>query len=493
MDWKNSQESVLPVCLSLALAGCISSPSTKTAEAQPVAAPAQAVALTAPLSTITEPAVQPAVTAPDDAEATPDPGAPPVAEDKTYADIWTRIRAGFSMKKLDSPLVKVHEQWIMNNPAYMARMMERSRLYLHYIVEEVERRGMPTEIALLPAIESAYQPLAYSRARAVGLWQFIAPTGRLYGLKMNWWYDGRRDVMASTQAALDYLEKLYNEFDGDWHLALAAYNAGEGKINRMITYNRERGKPTDYQSLKLKNETVNYVPKLQAMVNIVADPQKYGIQLADIPNAPYFARIETDAQIDLGVVAKLAEMPIEELHSINPGYQRFATDPDGPHHLLVPVDKKDALLESLSSLPRENRVQYRHHEVRRGDTLHEIAKRYGVSVEAIRTANRLHSNLLRAGQDLLIPMSTRPIAPTVLAAAPKPTPVAQASSGLQPIIHHVRSGETLSSIARRYGVLVRQLTQWNLIDAEDVLSLGQRLKIWPGRTSGLFDAAAPNG
>lgn len=492
MDWKNSQEAVLPVCLSLALAGCISSPSTKTAETPPEVAPAQAVALAAAPVRI-EPSAQLPAVAPDDADAAPSPAAQPVTADQNYPDVWARIRAGFSMKKLNSPLVKVHEQWIVNNPEYMARMMERSRLYLHYIVEEVEKRGMPTEIALLPAIESAYQPLAYSRARAVGLWQFIAPTGRLYGLKMNWWYDGRRDVMASTQAALDYLEKLYNEFDGDWHLALAAYNAGEGKINRMIAYNRARGKPTDYQSLKLKNETVNYVPKLQAMVNIVADPDKYGVQLANIPNAPYFARIETDAQIDLGVVAKLAEMPIEELHSINPGYQRFATDPDGPHHLLVPVDKKDALLESLSSLPKENRIQYRHHAVRRGDTLHEIAKRYGVSVEAIRTANRLHSNLLRAGQDLLIPMSTRPITPTALAAAAKPTPVVQASSGPQPIIHHVRSGETLSSIARRYGVLVRQLTQWNLIDAEDVLSLGQRLKIWPGRTSGLFDAAAPNG
>jgi membrane-bound lytic murein transglycosylase D len=492
MDWKNSQEAVLSACLCLALAGCISSPSSKTSEA-PVdtTAAAAGVALPPAPAKTEAPATAPtaAIAATD---AAPDASEQPLVENTGYPDVWTRIRAGFSMQRLDSPLVKVHEQWIVNNPEYMARMMERSRLYLHYIVEEVEKRGMPTELALLPAIESAYQPLAYSRARAVGLWQFIAPTGRLYGLKMNWWYDGRRDVMASTQAALDYLEKLYNEFDGDWHLALAAYNAGEGKINRMMAYNRSHGKPTDYQSLKLKRETVNYVPKLQAMANIVADPDKYGVKLADIPNAPYFARIVTDAQVDLGVVAKLAEMPIDELHSINPGYQRFATDPDGPHHLLVPIDKKDALVESLSSLPKEARVQYRHHEVRRGDTLHEIGKRYGVSVEAIRTANRLHSNLLRSGQDLLIPMSTRSITPTVLAAAPKPTPVAQTSSGSQPIIHQVRSGETLSSIARRYGVLVRQLTQWNLIDAEDVLSLGQRLKIWPGRTSALLDGT-PNG
>jgi membrane-bound lytic murein transglycosylase D len=412
-----------------------------------------------------------------------------VAQPEEFPDIWARIRRGFGMKKLDSPLVGAHEQWFANNPEYMGRMMERARLYLHHIVAEVEKRGIPTEIALLPAIESAYQPYAYSRARAAGLWQFIAPTGRLYGLKMNWWYDGRRDVMASTQAALDYLEKLYNEFDGDWHLALAAYNAGEGKINRMIEYNRARGKPTDYQSLKLRRETINYVPKLQAMANIIANPEKYGVQLADIPNKPYFARVETDSQIDLGVVAKLVDMPVSELQVINPGFTRFATDPNGPHHLLVPADKKDALVEGLSNLAKEDRIQYRHHEVRRGDTLHEIARRYGITVEAIRAANNLHSNLLRAGQDLLIPISTRPLQP-VIASAPRAQPVAaSAASKSQPVLHLVRAGETLWGIARRYNVLVEQIRQWNLLGPQDVLKLGQKLRIWP---TGGPSAAVPN-
>jgi len=198
-------------------------------------------------------------------------------EPREYSDIWNRIRAGYAMPRLEGRAVALHEQWFANNPEYMARMMERARMYLYYIVDEIEKRGLPTELALLPAIESAYQPYAASRARAVGLWQFIAPTGRLYGLKNNWWYDGRRDIQASTRAALDYLEKLAADFNGDWHLALAAYNAGEGRITRALEYNRRKGLPADYQNLKVKRETRNYVPKLMAMANIVADPERYGV------------------------------------------------------------------------------------------------------------------------------------------------------------------------------------------------------------------------
>jgi membrane-bound lytic murein transglycosylase D len=395
---------------------------------------------------------------------------------KEYADVWERIRAGFTMERLDNSRVDQHERWFASNPSYMERMTERAKLYLHYIVEEVEKRGMPMEIALLPAIESAYKPYAYSRARAVGLWQFIPSTGRLYGLKMNWWYDGRRDVMASTQAALNYLEKLYSDFDGDWHLALAAYNAGEGKIMRAVDYNKRRNRPADYSHLRLRRETVNYVPKLMAMANIVSDPDKHGVNLADIPNAPYFTQVETGAQIDLGVVARLVDVDINELHSINPGYSRWATDPDGPHHLLIPVEKKDTLIEGLKNLPEDERIQWRRHAVHRGDTLYDIARRYGVSVEAIKTANRLHSNLLRAGQSLLIPFSNRKLTP-VVASAPKRNFVPP--SGAEPIVHRVRAGETLWGIARRYNVFIHQIAEWNLIGTRDILRLGQKLKIWP--------------
>lgn len=492
MDWKRIKKQVLSVVLLLALAGCATtSPETtnKTLEPSPVRANAAVVVGS---SAIAEPT--PAV--PADA-AQPETDTPPAAATELtttpdHSDIWARIRAGFSIKPLDSPLVEKEIQWFANNPEYMQRMMERAKLYLYYIVDEVEKRGMPMEIALLPAIESAYKPHAYSRARAVGLWQFMPRTGRLYGLKANWWYDGRRDVQASTQAALDYLEKLYNDFDGDWHLALAAYNAGEGKVARMMKYNERKGKSTDYQYLKLKRETQHYVPKLMAMVSIVADPAKYGVQLADIPNEPYFARVDTGSQVDLGVVAKLVDVPIDDLHDINPGYTRWATDPNGPHHLLVPVDKKDALIEGLNNLPEDERVQWKHHTVKRGDTLHDIGRRYGVSVKVLRTANNMRSNLIRSGQDLMIPISASANTPKIIRTAYRGSSTRTAQRG-EPVIHRVRRGETLWSIARRYDVLVGQLAKWNLMQLDDVLRLGTKLKIWTGGgPTALNDVITPN-
>jgi membrane-bound lytic murein transglycosylase D len=403
-----------------------------------------------------------------------------------HNDIWERVRAGFGMVKLDSPLVAKHEQWFVNNPEFMTAMMDRAGMYLYYIVDEVEKRGMPMEIALLPAIESAFKPYAYSRAKAAGLWQFIPSTGRLYGLKANWWYDGRRDVAEATRAALDYLEKLRDDFEGDWHLALAAYNAGEGKVSRMIEYNRQRGLPTTYEHLKLRAETVNYVPRLLAFVNIVAEPEKYGVTLAHIPNSPYFARIETGSQIDLNVVAKLADLDVEHLHKINPGFNRRTTDPDGPHYLFVPVDKKELIEEALNNLPENERVQYRHHQVARGETLAQIAQRYNVSPSAIQASNRLSGKMLRVGQNLTIPLSDRPISPVLasqLRAKTVAASVRKPSGAKQPVIHRVRSGETLHSIARKYDVLVKQLMDWNLLKTSDVLRIGQRLKIWPPKVS----------
>ncbi len=477
MDWKTTKKQVLFVFLVLGMAGCATTPKD-TASKTEVTNPAQAPAAPADNSvaaTTLFPATAAIPAGPTDNAKPADVKASDTAP-ASYPDIWARIRAGFGMKRLDdNPQVQREIQWFQDNPEFMQAMMDRARLYLYYITDEVQKRGMPTEIALLPAIESAYKPYAYSRARAVGLWQFMPGTGRLYGLKANWWYDGRRDVQASTQAALDYLEKLYDDFDGDWHLALAAYNAGEGKIARMMEYNRRRGKPTDYEHLKLKRETQNYVPKLMAMVEIVSNPDKYGIKLANIPNEPYFARVETDSQVDLGVVAKLVDMPVDDLQKINAGYTRWATDPNGPHHLLVPVDKKDDLVEGLNNLPENERVQWMHHQVRHGDTMSRISRHYGVSVEVIRTSNKLRSNLLRVGQDLMIPLSARAMKPPVVRTAYR---APMRSERGAPVIHRVRSGETLWSIARRYNVLVRQLVQWNQIDLKDVLRLGQRIKIW---------------
>jgi len=404
-----------------------------------------------------------------------------------HADLWGRIRAGYAMPVLNSPLVARHEQWFVNNPEYLDSMMGRARLYLYYIVDEVEKRGMPMEIALLPAIESAYKPQAYSRARASGLWQFIPSTGRIYGLEMNWWYDGRNDVMASTGAALDYLEKLHGQFN-DWQLALAAYNCGEHKVARLIQENRRKGLPTDYSALrKLPRETRNYLPKLMAMANIIADPAKYNLQITAIPNTAYFTRVVTDGQIDLGVVAKLTDMPVSELFMINSGYQRWITDPNGPHALLVPADKKDILIEGLTKLTDDERVQWARHQVRRGDTISRVAGRYKVTAASIRTANSMSDNRLFAGQDLLIPVSVNK-----LNARPSVTLVKTANANVRregnrervKILHRVRSGETLWSIARRYKVYINQLREWNLLERGDTLRVRQRLFIWTTHSSG---------
>jgi len=414
-----------------------------------------------------------------------------------HADLWGRIRAGYAMPVINSPLVARHEQWFINNPQYLDSMMGRARLYLYYIVDEVERRGMPMEIALLPAIESAYKPQAYSRARAAGLWQFIPSTGRIYGLEMNWWYDGRNDVMASTSAALDYLEKLHGQFN-DWQLALAAYNCGEGKVERLLAENRRKGLPTDFSSLKkLPRETRNYVPKLMAMANIIADPAKYGLQIAAIPNTEYFARVVTDGQIDLGVVARLTDMPVDELFMINPGYRRWVTDPNGPHALLVPADKKDALIEGLTKLTDDERVQWARHQVRRGDTISRVAGHYKVTAASIRTANSMPNNHLIAGQDLLIPVSVNKLNARPSAAIINSANASVRSEGngeRVKILHRVRSGESLWGIARKYKVYIHQLREWNLLESGDTLRRGQRLFIWTTRGSGAsagYNARSP--
>ena len=488
MAWKRNKNKVLSVALLLVTTGCATNPQGT----DQIATESALDAAVAPVAKVSPAPTQVAVTPKAENNkpiATFEEGALPT----NHADIWSRMRAGFSIPPLDSPLVEREARWFANNPEYMARMMERAKLYLYYIVEEVEKRGMPMEIALLPAIESAYKANAYSRARASGLWQFIPSTGRLYGLQTNWWYDGRRDVQASTQAALDYLEKLHKDFNGDWHLAIAAYNAGEGRVMRARAANRRKGKPDSYTDLKqLKAETRHYVPKLMAMASIVADPSRYNVQLADIPNDPYFALVETGSQVDLGVVAKLVEMPIDDLHLINPGYRRWATDPNGPHELLVPADKKDDLIEGLSNLPEEQRIKWQHHAVKRGETISGVGRRYGLNVETLRTANNLRSNLLRVGQDLLIPVSSRPL--TVAAVRTNYKSSDSIAQRGQAVVHRVRRGDTLSGIARRYNVMVRQLTKWNFIGADDILRLGQKLKIWPkGAPTASIEDPTPNG
>ena len=400
----------------------------------------------------------------------------------SYDDVWERVRAGYGLAELDSRYIARHEQWFASHPEYMERLVERASLYLHFIITEVEKRGLPTEIALLPAIESAFKPHAYSRARAAGLWQFIPSTGRLYGLQKNWWYDGRRDIVAATNAALNYLEKLNKDFDGNWHLALAAYNAGEGRIMRARRYNRRKGRSDNYQNLRtLKPETLNYVPKLIAIANIVKDPAKYGLTLAPIKNKPHFDIVDVGSQIDLAVLSKKSGVPIGDLYDLNPGFKRWATAPEGPFLLLVPIEHKQAVIAALDDLPEGQRVKWARHRIRSGQTLGGIARKYRVSVTSIKRANRIRGTRIRAGRDLLIPVSSRSIS-TRVANVTRPRrsyrKPATPPKGHVAVVHQVRSGDTLWGIATRYNVYISQITRWNLINRRSVLRLGQKLKIW---------------
>ena len=279
-------------------------------------------------------------------------------------------------------------------------------------------------------------------------------------------------MVSATRAALDYLQFLHAEFDGDWFHALAAYNAGERRVQRAILQNSKRRRPTDYEHLRLKSETRRYVPKLIAIRNIVASPESYGLQLQAIPNRPYFAAVATGSQIDLGVAGKLAGLPGEELRMLNPAFRRWATDPDGPHRLLVPLARQEALENGLAALPDKERLRWARYTIKRGDNLGSIARRHGVSVGAIQASNGLRGTRIRAGDHLIIPLSAR------AAAAPRYTAGKARRPQQQPVVHHVKSGDTLWAIARRYDVYVKQLRRWNAIRTNEVLQLGQKILVY---------------
>ena len=338
---------------------------------------------------------------------------------------------------------------------------------------------MPMEIVLLPAIESAYKPHALSSAKAVGLWQFIPATGRHYGLKQNWWYDGRKDVYASTNSALDYLEKLHRDFDGDWALALASYNAGEGTVSRAQKANKRAGKPTNYTALKLRDETVRYVPKLIALSNIIENPGKYGLKISSVPNQPYFDVIRLNSQIELGVVADATNIPIDELEILNPGFKRWATDPAGPHRLLVSASSSEMVADAIAGIPQNQRVRWAHYKVRKGDTLSVIARRHGISVSSLKKTNKLKSSKININQDLLIPLSrSYRKSDSIQRTASSSRKKSSKSSQQKPKVISVKKGDTLWSLSKRYQVTLNELVKWNKISTSDLLFSGQKLKIW---------------
>ncbi len=389
-----------------------------------------------------------------------------------YGDLWTRIRQGFALADLDTADVKTSQAWYAARPDYVARMVERSRRYLYYIVGEVQKRGMPTEIALLPMIESAYNPMAYSPSRASGIWQFIPSTGKFYGLKQNWWFDERRDVVAATDGALDYLDKLHTEF-GDWYLALAAYNWGEGSVHRAQAANAKRGLPTDYLSLNMPAETRQYVPKLQAVKNIVNDPEAFGLDLAEVPDAPYFTVVRTTRKMDVKKAAELAEMPLDEFLSLNPQHNRPVIAGADGATLLLPYDKAELFAAKLE-LTDQPMVTWQAYKTRSGETLAQVASHFGLSLETLRTVNGIgtRATTVPAGHALLVPSQ----APSDATAATLQDVVFTTVPSGRTVYHRVGKGETLASIATRYEVTQQDIKSWNGgLSAK--LVTGQKLRV----------------
>ncbi|UCB53826.1 MAG: LysM peptidoglycan-binding domain-containing protein [Thiotrichales bacterium] len=394
--------------------------------------------------------------------------------------IWPRVRDGFKIDThLDHPWVQSELAWYARHPEYLYRTMTRAEPFIHYILEEAEKRDMPTELVLLPIVESAYQPFAYSHGRAAGIWQFIPSTGRLYGLEQTWWYDGRRDIYASTQAALSYLQNLNKLFDGDWTLALAAYNSGSGTVQRAIRKNKKKGKPTDFWHLKLPKETRAYVPKLMALKELVEKPELYGVGLRCIPDAPGFVQVDTESQIDLALAAELAELDVDTLYEYNPAFNRWATSPDGPHTLLLPYDNAEIFKANLALLPDDQRIQWKRHKIKNGETLSHIAVKYNTTVKELRKINNISGNNIRAGKHLLIPVASRGQSSYTLSSTQRLKAIqSNGKKNKTRVNHYVQNGESFWSISRKYNVNMHSLAKWNGMAVKDPLRKGQKLVVW---------------
>ncbi len=392
--------------------------------------------------------------------------------------VWEQMRKGFALPDVDNTRVANERAWYVDHPAYVERVANRASPYLYYIVNEARQRGMPLDFALLPVVESAYDPFAYSNGRAAGLWQFIPGTGRRFDLRQNWWYDGRRDVAESTRAALDYLQYLHDEFHGDWLLALAAYNSGEGTVQKAIHRNIRRHRPTDFWHLDLPRETRAYVPRLLAVRDLVADPAKYDITLPGIPDKAYLARVDCGSQIDLALAAKLAGISLRQMYLLNPGYNRWATEPGGSHELFIPNAEKDAFLDKLQKLPAGARMTWIRHRIRSGETLGGIAHHYRTTVAVLRRANHLRGNVIRAGHYMMVPAAKADKADYALSESMRVKRTQDRPRGDVRLVHVVQAGDSLWTIARHYHVTVGSVASWNGMAPADPLRVGQKLVIW---------------
>ncbi len=393
-------------------------------------------------------------------------------------DVLARLRSNFNLTYDDNRRTAAELKWFAAHPDYLNRVFTRAQRYLPYIATEIERRGMPLELALLPIVESAYDPFAYSHGRAAGLWQMIPGTAKRFGIKQNWWYDGRRDVVDSTRAALDYLEYLHELNKGNWLNTIASYNSGEGNVLRAARRNRRANKPDDFWNLRLPDETSMYVPKLLALVEIVSDPARYNLTLPVVVDEQQFAIADIGSQLDLALAAELAGVDVDTVYQYNPGYNRWSTDPAGPHSLVMPVDVAEQFVAALNDVPKGERVRWKRHKVRNGEAISQIAEKYHTTVSTIRAANNLRGNTIRAGHYLMIPVATKPLSAYSQSADARLAKTQNRKRSGNKVEHVVTRGESFWTISRRYNVTTRQLAAWNGMAPGDTLPVGRKLVVW---------------
>ncbi len=405
----------------------------------------------------------------------------PVAEVDVPADLWERIRRGFAMPDLAVDQVQDRERWYADRPDYIQRMTARSSKYLYHIVEELEQRNMPTELALLPFIESAFNPQAVSSARASGMWQFMPRTGKHFDLKQNAFRDDRRDVLASTRAALDYLQRLHGMF-GDWHLALAAYNWGEGNVGKALARNKRLGEPLNYTGLRMPAETRMYVPKLQAMENLVANPDALGVTLPTIPNHPYFQTVPLPRDADVAVIAKLAEVSMDDFKALNPSAHRPVMLASGTPHILLPWDNAEIFQRNLESHDGQL-ASWTAWVAPKNMKVADAAKRVGMSEEELRTVNKIPPRMLiKAGSALLVPRSISHQKDVSEKLADNGQLNLAPEQVLRKQVVKARKGDTMASVAKRYKVSVDRLADWNKLALNSSLKPGQKVMLMlPGK------------
>ena len=379
------------------------------------------------------------------------------------SDLWERIRENltFTLPK-DFIEADTYRKRFKNNQHAVNRISKSGQRYLYHTVKRAEELGLPVELALLPFVESEFNPYAQSIYGATGIWQFLPATGKEWGLKSNWWYDGKRDVIASTEAAYGFLSYLNKKFDGDWLLAIAAYNAGPNKIRRAIKKNKTEGKPTDFWSLKLPRETSAYVPKLLVLSELIKDPTAYNVSLLSIANRPYFSIVKTPNQVDLMQAADLAGITPETLYELNPGFSQWATDPSGPHYLVLPLGVSDRFSLKLSSMEIDELVQWDRYQILKGDNLSKIAKKYSIEISVLKEINQMDNDLIYAGKEIMVPRGPA-WAKTFLPRSK---------------IYKVIKGDSFWGISKKFGVTIQDLTLWNSLNLTSPLQIGQEIKIF---------------